>query len=540
MSEMKTLKFPGDAEPREIVDAKARVDISKLSEENAKLKGDLDSVEESVYGIGDYITGAKIATGYKLGYDGEVISDVNRKIVAFPVTDKIVYAKTKYGYQFRAGQSVGTKLYTRIGEFSGFVSIPDGVTYLAVDMDIAAEEDYGCYDVVDVVSNMESELSNKVDNKYFIFERTPQLFDKHNPCTIDAYFDSSKIMGGTNFKSFYIPIDNSKTQITVNRGTAGSRFSIGFTNTIPQVGVSVSGYVNKNSAISITTDIPSNANYLIVWFYNSSYDTRTVEEMLSEIAVSYGSTAKLIPYTVLSFEFDKAYESLKEYIKSPLVGKKMNCFGDSFTDDSISYEFVLKNRLSELTTVHVARGGSAIVTDYDSAELNAPSFLSRMDGTAPKPDGGYYTGLSTDADITVIMGGINDCRDLGAGTITMGNIDSAHDTTTFYGGMQLLIDRMIEMIPNQYILGVIPPSFNPSAPYTTYIGQVQTAEREIYRKYRIPFVDLAYDCFQMSDNPTIMALYRKSVSGTTNYHPNENGHEAIAGMIQGKLESLIR
>lgn len=31
MSEMKTLKFPGDAEPREIVDAKAREDISKLS-----------------------------------------------------------------------------------------------------------------------------------------------------------------------------------------------------------------------------------------------------------------------------------------------------------------------------------------------------------------------------------------------------------------------------------------------------------------------------------------------------------------------------
>ena len=33
MSEMKTLKFPGDTEPREIVDAKAREDISKLSEE---------------------------------------------------------------------------------------------------------------------------------------------------------------------------------------------------------------------------------------------------------------------------------------------------------------------------------------------------------------------------------------------------------------------------------------------------------------------------------------------------------------------------
>ena len=35
MSEMKTLKFPGDTEPREIVDAKARGDITKLSEDIA-------------------------------------------------------------------------------------------------------------------------------------------------------------------------------------------------------------------------------------------------------------------------------------------------------------------------------------------------------------------------------------------------------------------------------------------------------------------------------------------------------------------------
>lgn len=33
MSEIRTLKFPGDTEPREIVDAKAREDISKLSAE---------------------------------------------------------------------------------------------------------------------------------------------------------------------------------------------------------------------------------------------------------------------------------------------------------------------------------------------------------------------------------------------------------------------------------------------------------------------------------------------------------------------------
>lgn len=50
MSEMKTLKFPGDAEPREIVDAKAREDISKLSDEIVNIPS----------GVGMDITGATV------------------------------------------------------------------------------------------------------------------------------------------------------------------------------------------------------------------------------------------------------------------------------------------------------------------------------------------------------------------------------------------------------------------------------------------------------------------------------------------------
>ena len=50
MSEMKTLKFPGDSEPREIVDAKAREDISKLSDEIANIPS----------GVGMDITGATV------------------------------------------------------------------------------------------------------------------------------------------------------------------------------------------------------------------------------------------------------------------------------------------------------------------------------------------------------------------------------------------------------------------------------------------------------------------------------------------------
>ena len=70
MSEMKTLKFPGDAEPREIVDAKARDDISKLYEEIANLGGGTGgcylTVETITIGEG---TGETVAvTGIALDY----------------------------------------------------------------------------------------------------------------------------------------------------------------------------------------------------------------------------------------------------------------------------------------------------------------------------------------------------------------------------------------------------------------------------------------------------------------------------------------
>lgn len=51
MSEIKTLKFPGDTEPREIVDAKAREDISKLTDEhiNSLIDIKLGVIENGAY-----------------------------------------------------------------------------------------------------------------------------------------------------------------------------------------------------------------------------------------------------------------------------------------------------------------------------------------------------------------------------------------------------------------------------------------------------------------------------------------------------------
>lgn len=421
----------------------------------------------------------------------------------------------------------------------------------------------GIEEIKEIANNANNKAENAIDysKKLFPVVATRQLFDKYNANVINAYINTTVMAIGTLFRTVVIPVTvTNETRMTVHRSIITSRFSVAVADTVDvENGTTVRNLVMKNNTQeeNITVNVDSNVKAICVFFYHRNYDSDiSIDDFLDGLMVQFGAEYTgyeiygSVPHITSDYIADKAIkkvhlsDELLMSIESVLDNKKMNCLGDSFTDDGISYEFVLKNRVPSLTTVHVAKGGSAICKDIMFSTLHAPSFINRIDGTAPDYDidatgETKFNGLSTDADITVIMGGINDCSLLGNGEITMGDINSEHTVDTFYGGMQLLLDRIIQMISNQFILGVIPPTFTPSAPYTTYIDQVQNAEREIYKKYHIPFVDLAWDCFAMSDNPTIMALYRKSVTGTTNYHPNADGHKKICDLIQGKLESMI-
>lgn len=66
MSEIKTLKFPGDVEPREIVDAKAREDISKLSDEIANIPSGADGKSAYQYAVDGGYTGTEEEFAAKL------------------------------------------------------------------------------------------------------------------------------------------------------------------------------------------------------------------------------------------------------------------------------------------------------------------------------------------------------------------------------------------------------------------------------------------------------------------------------------------
>lgn len=386
----------------------------------------------------------------------------------------------------------------------------DGADYLAFIKNMVVTE--GLFQPQAYMKPIEPVLKKKIDiiSAANTLVRTANLFDCDDPLLFYGMNTGSVLSFGQQC-CILLPVSEPamKSYSVARFGAKGKYFSVATLRDEPADGVTTYNTVQDNEADYLQFYVYPEDKYIVIWFYTST-DTVVMEDIMKGIVVlrRYIPATQFIPYYAP---------------KTALSEKKINFFGDSFTDDNISYEFQLTDRVG-CENKHVGKGNSAIVTDASSAD----SFLTRM------------AGIDENADITIIFGGINDARDLGSGAITMGTIESPHDTTTFYGGMQLLLDNLIAMAPEQLFLGIIPPSFQPNAPYTTWIPKIQSAEREVYRKYHIPFVDIAWDCFAMSDNPAIMALYRKSVTGTTNYHPNADGHKKICDLIQGKLESIIR
>ena len=121
------------------------------------------------------------------------------------------------------------------------------------------------------------------------------LFDDKNANVINGYIDTNSgvVSLTSTTKSVYIPC-MPNTQYTVSK-QLGARFAVGFCNVIPNSNVTVSNAVDKRGYESITVTSPSNAKYMVVWCYHSSYDTISFDEIISTIMLTKGTTA--LPYT---------------------------------------------------------------------------------------------------------------------------------------------------------------------------------------------------------------------------------------------------
>jgi hypothetical protein len=116
------------------------------------------------------------------------------------------------------------------------------------------------------------------------------LFDKNNANIIAGYINANVITAASTSRCIYIPC-NPNTTYTVSK-IATARFVVAFTNVIPTAGTAVTNRVQNFTATSITATSGADSKYIVVWLYNSAYDTTTtIDEILATVQIELGSTA---------------------------------------------------------------------------------------------------------------------------------------------------------------------------------------------------------------------------------------------------------
>lgn len=117
------------------------------------------------------------------------------------------------------------------------------------------------------------------------------LFDKNNASLLldGLYVGSTTIQSSNQTASLYIPCEPNTTYTVSKDSTA--RFACATTAELPAGGVSIADRIADFTATSITITTSSTAKYLVVFYYHSSYDTKSKQQILDSIQIELGSTA---------------------------------------------------------------------------------------------------------------------------------------------------------------------------------------------------------------------------------------------------------
>lgn len=148
------------------------------------------------------------------------------------------------------------------------------------------------------------------------------LFDKDNANIINAYINTtnSTIVSNSNARTVYIGC-KPNTTYTISR-KAGQRFVVLSTKELPANGVIGTNRVYDNTGSQLTITTGEEDEYLAVFYYLSSVDTLTEEEIRSSIMIEQGTQAT-------------SYEPYKESIVTiPLNGNEIAGIGD-YKDEPI-------------------------------------------------------------------------------------------------------------------------------------------------------------------------------------------------------------
>lgn len=162
---------------------------------------------------------------------------------------------------------------------------------------------------------------------------------------------------------------------------------------------------------------------------------------------------------------------------------------------------------------------------------------SRVSGTADDAmwKDARINAIPTDSDVVLFNGGMNDW----IANAPLGDEDST-DTTTFYGALNIIAEKLIARVPNALIFwmtttfGMYPNKTN-AGDLTTY--DYGRAIKTVAEKYSFPCIDLHALCGWNQYNVSTFVNGETSGGNTVYIHPNENGGKKISTAICSVLES---
>jgi hypothetical protein len=129
-------------------------------------------------------------------------------------------------------------------------------------------------------------------------KNTANLFDKDNANVIQGNpsVGTNTIAPSSLTRSIYIPCEGNKDYVIKKMVTA--RYSVATTSVTPASGATCLQIVYNNTAQQLKIKTSSSANYLVVYLYNSNYDTATLQDILDTLVITEGTEdiTEYIPY----------------------------------------------------------------------------------------------------------------------------------------------------------------------------------------------------------------------------------------------------
>ena len=483
MSEMKTLKFPGDTEPREIVDAKARDDISKHSKEIAGKQdtiNDLETIRSKANSALQEHQILKTINGESLIGAGDIEISIDG------MTD--AQKAMLYGKLTVASEAPATD-----GTYSYYLDPDTMILY-------------------QLTSGKWTEMLTVITKSFNIAETiTGDHFNNFPDSELEILTNKYCVTSGSK------PIGNYSGAISAKvTVTSGTKIFYGIKGDLKNINnFGRISFCDADDAIIYST---VSLTYSNGW----SYLCMTVPE---------GCVRAYFPIKFTSYDYSNkyllGYMTTENESATIFKGKTWLAMGDSLTERNMRSGKNYHDYVADSTGITVINAGVS-GTGYKNGISEEKNFASRILNYA-----------DTQFDIVTVFGSGND---IGAALGT----EKDTGTDTVGGLVNQFLDNLYSIKPFVKV-GIISPcpwqNYTPDVD-NNYMLQYSELLQKIAKRRGIPFLDLYYSSGLHPDKSNFRAEFYADdgpggVGSIDGIHPNSKGHEILASHVLAFLKTML-